>query len=204
MEKQAGLSAKQREDIAAALLEYGAHLTEDDHIAKGGKVLSVRLEVKGGRLSVEGGGKLLASYPVSRAGKGISDFVKAFWFWKKAPTEELRAEGPQIEHSTKKSPAQLQREINEVLARPVNGDIVDSPPAAGWTKFHKRAHGYPISFNETSHGQYTMFHRPSDFLVKYAAAIGNIGKIAPVEKIGVYPTLDEALSSVADHDRMRR
>jgi hypothetical protein len=115
MAKQAGLSAKQREDVDAALLEYGAHLTEDDHIAKGGKVMGVRLEVKGGRLRVEGGGNLLASYPVSHAGKGISDFVKAFWFWKKTPTEALRTEGSQIEHSAKKSPAQLQREIDEVL-----------------------------------------------------------------------------------------
>jgi hypothetical protein len=125
MAKQAGLSAKQREDIDAALLEYGAHLTEDDHIARGGKVMSVRLEVKGGRLRVEGGGNLLASYPVSRAGKGISDFVKAFWFWKKAPTEALRGEGPQIEHSSKKSPAQLQHEIDKVLAGPVNRDTVE-------------------------------------------------------------------------------
>lgn len=116
MAKQAGLSAKQREDIDAALLEYGAHLTEDDHIAKGEKVMSVRLEVKGGRLRVEGGGNLLASYPVSRAGKGISDFVKAFWFWKKAPTEALLAKGPQMEHSPKKSPAQIKREVDEFLA----------------------------------------------------------------------------------------
>jgi hypothetical protein len=33
----------------------------------------------------------------------------------KTPTEALRTEGPQIEHSVKKSPAQLQREIDEVL-----------------------------------------------------------------------------------------
>ena len=55
----------------------------------------------------------------------ISDFVKAFWFWEKTPTEALRTEGPQIEHSAKKSPAQLQREIDEVLARPVNGKAVE-------------------------------------------------------------------------------
>lgn len=97
----ARLNAEQREDIGAALLEYGARLTDDDHIAKGDKVMSVRLEVKSGRLRVEGGGKLLASYPVSRSGSGISDFVKKFWFWEKTP----------------KSPAQIKREIDEALGR---------------------------------------------------------------------------------------
>lgn len=99
-----------------------------------------------------------------------------------------------------KTPAQLQREIDKVLAQPLNG----GPPAAGWTKFHTRTHGFPIAFYKTSHGQYEMLRRPSDFLVKYAAAVVNIGKIEPIEKIGVYPTVDEALRAVADHDRMQR
>ncbi len=104
-----------------------------------------------------------------------------------------------------KSPAQLQREIDQVLVRPLNVESsLDSPPAVGWTKFHTRVHGFPISFYTTSHGQYEMLRRPSDFLVKYAAAIGNIGKIEPIEKIGVYPTIDAALATVADHNRMRR
>lgn len=81
--KQVGLSAEQREEINAALSAYGAHLTEGDRVEKGGRVMSVRLGVKGGRLRVEGGETLLASYPTSRIGNGISDFVEKFWFWKK-------------------------------------------------------------------------------------------------------------------------
>lgn len=80
--------------------------------------------------------------------------------------------------------------------------IVDGPPASGWTKFHKQVHGYPISFYKTSHGQYEMFRRPSDFLVKYGAAVGDISKIEPIEKIGVYSAIGDALSAVSDHDRM--
>lgn len=74
--KKAGLSSEQRAEISAALAEYGAQLTEDDRIAKGDKVMSVRLDVKGGRLRALGGDNVLASYPASRSGKGVSDFVE--------------------------------------------------------------------------------------------------------------------------------
>src|SRR5512143_2461352 len=109
--KKAGLSPEQRDEIRAALASYGAQLTEDDRIAKGDKVMSVRLDVKGGRLRALGGDNVLASYPASRAGKGVSDFVEKFWFWKKTA-----APGPS--HARKKSPAQLDREIVEALAAP--------------------------------------------------------------------------------------
>src|SRR5512135_81719 len=110
--KAAGLSAEQRDEIRAALASYGAQLTEDDRIAKGDKVMSIRLDVKGGRLRALGGDNVLASYPASRAGKGVSDFVEKFWFWKKA----VSPTGPS--HARKKSPAQLDREIVEALATP--------------------------------------------------------------------------------------
>lgn len=77
------LTSEQRLALLEALVPYGARLTEDDHIAKGEKVMSVQLEVKGGRLRVMGGGKLLASFPAARPEKGVSDFVEKFWFWKK-------------------------------------------------------------------------------------------------------------------------
>lgn len=77
------LSPEQRLTIIDALVPYGAQLTADDHIAKGEKVMSVQLEVKGGRLRVVSGGNLLASYPAKQLVKGVSDFVEKFWFWKK-------------------------------------------------------------------------------------------------------------------------
>ena len=107
--KKTGLSADQRAEIDAALGVYGARLTDDDRIAKGDKVMSVQVEAKGGRLKMVGGGNVLASYPASRAGQGVSDFVEKFWFWRKDATTA---------HATKKkSPAQLQREIDEVIAQ---------------------------------------------------------------------------------------
>jgi hypothetical protein len=107
--KKAGLSADQRAEIDAALGAYGARLTDDDRIAKGDKVMSVQVEAKGGRLKMVGGGNVLATYPASRAGQGVSDFVEKFWFWRKDATASA--------HATKKTPpAQLQREIDEVLA----------------------------------------------------------------------------------------
>lgn len=112
--KKAGLSAEQRDEIRAALAGYGGELTEDDRIAKGGKVMSVRLDVKGGRLRALGGDNVLASYPASRAGQGVSDFVEKFWFWKKA----VSPAGPSHGHARKKSPTQLDREIVEALAAP--------------------------------------------------------------------------------------
>ena len=106
--KKAGLSADQRAEIDAALGAYGARLTDDDRIAKGDKVMSVQVEAKGGRLKMVGGGNVLATYPASRAGQGVSDFVEKFWFWRK--------DGAASAHATKKSPAQLQREIDAFLA----------------------------------------------------------------------------------------
>jgi hypothetical protein len=76
------LNLEQRLALNEALLRYGAHLTEDGYIAKGSKVMSVQLDVKGGRLRVLGGTNALASYPASRLSKGVSDFVEKFWFWK--------------------------------------------------------------------------------------------------------------------------
>ena len=107
--KKAGLSADQRAEIDAALGAYGARLTDDDRIAKGDKVMSVQVEAKGGRLKMVGGGNVLATYPASRAGQGVSDFVEKFWFWRKDGTASAQA-------TKKKPPAQLQREIDEVLA----------------------------------------------------------------------------------------
>jgi hypothetical protein len=104
---------EQRAEIGDALAAYGAHLTEDDHIAMGSKVMSVRAIVKGGRLRIESGDNLLASYPSSRIAKGISDFVESFWFWKKNAS-------PGPSHITKKSPAQIQREIDDALT---NDDV---------------------------------------------------------------------------------
>lgn len=89
---------------------------------------------------------------------------------------------------------QIKREIVE---------IIDGPPAPGYTKFHKRTHGYPISFRKEPHGQYQILRRPSDFLVKYAAAVGVISKIEPIEKIGVFPSIEDALSA-ADRHSLRR
>ena len=77
------LTSEHRLAVIEALIPYGAQLTQDDHIAKGEKVMSVQLEVKGGRLRVVSGGNLLASYPAARLATGLSDFVEKFWFWKK-------------------------------------------------------------------------------------------------------------------------
>jgi hypothetical protein len=78
------LNAEQRLAIIEALVPYGARLTEDNRIAKGEKVMSVELSVKGKRLHVTSGGTSLASYPASKLANGVSDFVEKFWFWKKS------------------------------------------------------------------------------------------------------------------------
>jgi hypothetical protein len=76
------MTSDQRAQISTALARYGAELS-GDFIAKGDKVLSVSFEVKKNRLRVMGGSeRLLASYPVSRIGTGVSDFVEKFWYWK--------------------------------------------------------------------------------------------------------------------------
>lgn len=76
------LNPEQRIILNEALARYGAALAADDHITKGPKVLSVHLEVKGGRLRMISGKNLLASYPAPRLAKGVSNFVEKFWFWR--------------------------------------------------------------------------------------------------------------------------
>jgi hypothetical protein len=76
----------------------------------------------------------------------------------------------------------------------------NAPPAAGYTKFHVRPNSYPISFRKENHGQYQIFRRPSDFLVKYATAINKISQISPIEAIGRYPSVDKMLEAVERHN----
>jgi hypothetical protein len=76
------MTLEQRTLVEAALHRYGAHLTDENFIAKGSKVLSVRVDVQKGRLRMLGGTAVLASYPAARIEKGVVDFVQKFWFWK--------------------------------------------------------------------------------------------------------------------------
>lgn len=77
------MTPEQRGVIVAALNHYGATLTDDDRIARGEKVLSVRLDVRKGRLRMlSPTGEPLASYPASRLASGVADFVEGFWYWK--------------------------------------------------------------------------------------------------------------------------
>lgn len=86
------MSPEQKAVVGAALAIYGAHLTEDGHIAKGDKTLSVRFEVRKGRLrALAPDGHLLASFPSSRLATGVADFVERFWYWKPdASTEAVK------------------------------------------------------------------------------------------------------------------
>jgi hypothetical protein len=76
------MTLEQKTLVDAALHRYGAHLTEDNFIAKGPKVMSVHVNVQKGRLRMLGGTGVLASYPAASIEKGVGDFVQKFWFWK--------------------------------------------------------------------------------------------------------------------------
>lgn len=77
------LTPAQRTALATALAAYGARLTDDGHIARGDKVLGVSLEIRKGRLRMLGGQGLIASFPASDLGAGVSAFVERFWYWTK-------------------------------------------------------------------------------------------------------------------------
>jgi hypothetical protein len=79
------MNIEQRVMVNSALARYGAELTSDDRIAKGGKVTGVRVEIAKGRLRMVGGGDrdiLLATYPASRIDAGVAKFAESFWYWK--------------------------------------------------------------------------------------------------------------------------
>ena len=77
------MTLEQRLLADAELKRYGAHLTDAGFIAKGPKVMSVAIDVKGKKLRMVGpGNNVLATYPATNVEKGVSDFVQKFWFWK--------------------------------------------------------------------------------------------------------------------------
>ena len=57
-----------------------------------------------------------------------------------------------------KTPAELEKEVQEVL----NGS-----PAPGYTKFRPGPNRYPRAVRKETHGDYEIFSRPSDYLVRY-------------------------------------
>lgn len=65
-------------EIAAALAPYGARLTDEGFIARGDKVLGVRVEVRKGRLRMLSGENLLASFPARDVARGVAQFVERF------------------------------------------------------------------------------------------------------------------------------
>ena len=93
----AKMSGDQRAAIDSGLARYGASLNDDGYIVHGSKALSVRAEVQKGRLRlVAPAGNLLASYPVSKAAAGVSDFVEKFWYWKPEVAAKESAAGPKL------------------------------------------------------------------------------------------------------------
>jgi len=81
--KSTGMTPEQRDVISAALGHYGARLADGDFIARGDKVLGVRVDVHKGRLRMlSRDDSLLASFPAFRLASGVADFVEKFWFWK--------------------------------------------------------------------------------------------------------------------------
>ena len=86
------MTPEQRDTIVAALHHYGGGLSSDGFITHGEKVLSVRPEVKKGRLRmVAPDGNVLATYPVSKLASGVADFVERFWYWKPVGAETREA-----------------------------------------------------------------------------------------------------------------
>jgi hypothetical protein len=85
MQTKPGLTSEQHAALVDALRPYGAGLTCYGAIQHGEKVLSVRLEVKRGRLRAIGPtGDVLASFPAADLAASVSRFVEAFWYWKRA------------------------------------------------------------------------------------------------------------------------
>ena len=68
--------------INQALEQYGANLSPDGLIQRGGKTLLVEVSVRKNRIwFVSTRGYLLASGPLE--GTTVEKFVESFWFWTK-------------------------------------------------------------------------------------------------------------------------
>lgn len=71
---------------------------------------------------------------------------------------------------------------------------------SAFSKFHNRPNSYPIAFRKEPHGQYQLFQRPSDFMLKYSPGIKDIAHIEPSYVIGKFPDLDTAIRTSDTHD----
>ncbi|MBB2158103.1 hypothetical protein HLH33_17675 [Gluconacetobacter diazotrophicus] len=91
-----GCTNEWRDTVKQALALYGACLAEGDHLAKGDKTFSLRVEVARKRLRVLGAdGALIMSGPIEQ--KTICSFVERFWFWKRVyPCMEDQIVAPHV------------------------------------------------------------------------------------------------------------
>lgn len=69
--------------ITQALKPYGANLSPDGLIQRGGKTLPVAVSIRKNRIRfISTSGNLLASGPLEA--NTVEKFVEGFWFWTKA------------------------------------------------------------------------------------------------------------------------
>lgn len=68
-----------------------------------------------------------------------------------------------------------------------------------FSSYYDRPNTYPWAIRKEPHGQYQMYKRPTDYMVKYSPTIVTIGDIEPSYQIGKFDTEDLALLAVESH-----
>jgi hypothetical protein len=92
------------------------------------------------------------------------------------------------------------RDYAEIVLEPGN-HFSEIAIQGGFAKgFRKSQHGFPTASKKTPHGDYTMWARKSDFMVRYAAEFGaKISSTEPIEELGKFPDIGKAIAAVNAH-----
>lgn len=65
-------------------------------------------------------------------------------------------------------------------------------------KFRKQANGYPVALHSRTCGQFQIFDRPGDFLVRFYPGVGsNIARISASHEVGRFETIEQVSDAIA-------
>lgn len=69
--------------------------------------------------------------------------------------------------------------------------------------FRPRPNSYPVAFRKEAHGQYEIYQRPNDYMVKYSPKVDDIARIEPSSKVGHFSTITDLDAAIEHHHANR-
>lgn len=81
--------------------------------------------------------------------------------------------------------------------------VLTAEYSSKFSRYYDRPNTYPFAIRKEPHGQYQMYKRLTDYMVKYSPEIDKFDNIQPSYQIGKFDTEDLALLAVETHHNER-